>query len=240
MRLSFRIIATVFLIVMVAALAIAQQPSAPAASNDFQPKVEEIIQETQQHVSGDNTTGMIWWIPVDFWEAAAEAHGGSGGQNAFNALGNYTMLVVAVGKVGGFGNIQWFSEDDVRQNILLQDASGATYGPLKTAEISGDAQGFATVMRPVFVNALGKLGENLLILYFPAKDKAGKPIAAAKERGSFSVVMRKLAGPEKTWTWNLPLNSLMPPKYCPVGKERVQSNWNFCPWHGVPLTDSKK
>jgi hypothetical protein len=239
-RLPLRIFATVFLIVMVAALSLAQQPSAPAASSDFQPAVNEILADTQQRVAGDDATGIVWWLPVEFWEAAARAKGATGAEDTFKALRNYTMMVVAVGNVSGFGNIHWFSEDEIRQNILLQDAAGATYAPLKSAEISGDALGMAAVMRPIFVNALGKMGENFVILFFPAKDKAGKPIAAAKEHGSFSVVMRKLAGPENSWTWNLPLNSLMPPKYCPVGKERVQSNWNFCPWHGVPLTDSKK
>ncbi len=239
-RLFSRTLATVFLIVMVAGLAIGQQPSAPASSSEFQPAIEEIVTETQQHVSGDGTTGIVWWIPVEFWEAAANAHGGKGDLNAFKPLRDYTMLVVVVGKVGSFGNIQWFSEDDVRQSVLLQDAAGATYLPLKTDEINGEAQGMATVMRPIFVNALGKLGENFVILFFPAKDKAGKAIAPAKDRGSFTVVMRRLAGQEKSWTWNTPLNSLMPPKYCPVGKERVQNNWNFCPWHGVALTDTPK
>jgi len=239
-RLFSRTLALVFLIMMVAALAIGQQSSAPAASKDFQPTIEEIVAETQQHVSGDGVTGLVWWIPVEFWETAAKANGGRGDLSTFKPLREYTTLVVVAGKVSAFGNIQCFSEDEVRENILLQDAAGATYLPLKTAEINGDAQGMATVLRPIFVNALGKLGENFVILFFPAKNKAGKAIAPAMDRGSFTVIMRRLAGPEKSWTWNTPLNSLMPPKYCPVGKERVQSNWSFCPWHGVSLVEPKK
>ncbi|MEE9234396.1 MAG: hypothetical protein V3U28_03030 [Candidatus Acidoferrales bacterium] len=31
----------------------------------------------------------------------------------------------------------------------------------------------------------------------------------------------------------LPL--LLPPVYCPQGGERMNANWNYCPWHGVEL-----
>lgn len=31
------------------------------------------------------------------------------------------------------------------------------------------------------------------------------------------------------------LSVLLPPVYCPQGGERMNTNWNYCPWHGVEL-----
>ena len=74
------------------------------------------------------------------------------------------------------------------------------------------------------------------MLFFPATNKMAKPVADPLAPGSFSIVVAKLLdGKDKTYEWKLPLTALSPPKYCPVGKERVQANWMYCPWHGVKL-----
>jgi hypothetical protein len=66
-----------------------------------------------------------------------------------------------------------------------------------------------------------------------------KPIADPLSPGGFSLVLSKLiAGKDKVFEWKLPLTSLSPPKYCPAGKERVQANWKYCPWHRVKLDET--
>lgn len=76
-------------------------------------------------------------------------------------------------------------------------------------------------------------------LFFPAVNKMLQPIADPLKAGSFSLLLSKLAdGKDKVFESKRPLTSLSPSKYCPVGKERVQANWKYCPWHGVRLDDS--
>jgi hypothetical protein len=215
-------------------LLLAQQPSAPGAGET---KLDEIIKEAQLTIGGKDTTGFVWWLPTEFWEQSAIEEGSTPEQAhaTFAALRDYTMVIIAVGRVG-LGNINWRSEDEIRSGISLRDAEGHAYQPLKV--ISGDAQGIASIVRPVLTNILGSMGQNLQILFFPAKTTSGKPIADPTQASSFSVILSNLtAQKESEFSWRLPLISLSPPRFCPVGKERVQASWKFCPWHGNKLDE---
>lgn len=209
-----------------------------AAPDTGETKADAIIKETQQTVGGKDTTGLVWWLPVEFWEQSA-IEGGTAPPQAranFAPLRDYIMIIVAVGKVG-LGNINWRSEKEIRAGTSLRDSSGQPYGPLE--QISGDAQGISSVIRPVLSNILGPMGQNLQILFFPARTKSGNPIADPMRAGTFSVVLSNLTAQKETeFSWHLPLTSFSPPKFCPVGKERVEANWKFCPWHGVPLDNA--
>ena len=80
------------------------------------------------------------------------------------------------------------------------------------------------------------MGQNIQLLFFPATNKMAKPIADPLADGSFSIfISNVLGGKQATFEWKLPLTNLSLPKYCPLGKERVQANWKYCPWHGVSL-----
>ena len=83
------------------------------------------------------------------------------------------------------------------------------------------------------------MGQNIQLLFFAATNKLAPPIADPKAPGNFSVVLTKVFdGRDKVFEWKLPLTALSPPEFCPVGKERVQANRKYCPWHGVKLDDT--
>ncbi len=220
---------------LVPRLLIAQEPDAPGSGET---RIDAIIKETQQTVGGKDTTGIVWWLPPEFWEESAVEQGTPPEQarTNFATLHDYTMIIIAVGKVG-LGNINWRTEKEIRAGTILRDSEGQTYQPLQ--EISGDAQGIASIIRPVLGNILGPMGQNLQILFFPAKTKSGKLIADPTKASSFYVLLSNLTAQRETeFSWRLPLSSLSPPKFCPAGKERVEANWKFCPWHGVPLDNA--
>ena len=64
------------------------------------------------------------------------------------------------------------------------------------------------MMKPIFVNMLGPMGQNMHFFLFPAKDKSGNLIADAKNEGSFTV---KLA--DRPFKWRLPLGSILPRRF---------------------------
>ncbi len=215
------------------------QASAPAAApaEAIDTRLDDIIKDTQKQVGGKDVAGLVWWIPAEFWEVSAVQQGSTTekARETFAPMREYTMVIVAVGKVG-IGNITWYSEAEVRSNTTLRDADGQSYKPL--TDISPDATGISSVVKPVLANTLGQTGQNLQIMFFPAKTAAGKIIADPTRAGSFSLVIENLAGPKlSTFEWRLPLTSLSPPRFCPVGKERVEANWKYCPWHGNKLED---
>jgi len=151
------------------------------------------------------------------------------------ALRDYTIVGVMAAKVSSLGSFDYVTPADLQKKVFIRDAGGSDYAAL--AEVNGDAKNLADVMRPMLANALGRAGENFAMIFLPARDRAGHPIADALTRGQFAVVLKDTLGePETVYLWKTPLTSVTPPRYCPVGKERVHANWDYCPWHGAKLT----
>ena len=103
----------------------------------------------------------------------------------YKALQRYTVLLVAVGKIG-IGNIDWFPESDVRQNVILRDAAGHEYSALP--KVSADAQ-------------LGSMGQNCVILFFPAANSMAERIANPLSPKIFQLQLRNSLQ-AKTEPWN--------------------------------------
>jgi hypothetical protein len=140
-------------------------------------------------------------------------------------------------KIGSFGALDFVSAADIEKNVVLRDASGKDYPNIQ--DPSQEAKNMAAIIKPVLSAAIGKAGESMQILFFPGQTKDGTLISDASRKGQFSIVVRNIVGePETVYLWRLPLTSVLPVKYCPVGKERVNLNWDYCPWHGVPLNGS--
>jgi hypothetical protein len=199
--------------------------------------VDDLLKETQKSVTANHRIGVVWWMPTEFWEASTMRQGTSPerAREMFASLREYTIVCVAAGKLG-VGNINWYSETDLRANTVLRDSAGINYKPI--TEVSSDAQSLLSVMKPVLANILGPMGQSLQFLMFPTKTQAGNFIADPRRSGNFSIVISDLLGPkESLFDWRLPLTSLSPPRFCPVGHERVQADWKYCPWHGVALPD---
>jgi|SRR5579872_442899 len=210
--------------------------SASASDVDF----PAFVRETQQEPNEAGYAGIVWWIPTRFWELSLERSGFSAdaAQQRYQPLQKYTVVAVALGKIG-LGNINWISEPEIRENVILRDSEGNIYRPVQ--KLSGDAEGLVSVIKPVFANILGSMGQNVQLLFFAGTNKMAKPIADPMAQGNFSIVISKLLSDKEdvkeVFEWKLPLTTLSPPKYCPVGKERVQANWKYCPWHGIKLEE---
>jgi hypothetical protein len=231
------------LIVCLAASGFAQQPaaattgSAPAVGNIHTPDDPEILRETQQIISTPGYTGVVWWIPFEFWELSGAKAGRAPEKTreALKALRDYTIVGVMAAKVSQLGAFEYVSPSDLQKKVFLRDAAGNDYAAV--VDVNGDAKNLADLMRPMLANALGRAGENFAMLFLPARDKSGRLIADALSKGQFSVVLKDTLGePETIYLWRTPLTSVSTPRYCPVGKERVHANWEYCPWHGAKLT----
>jgi hypothetical protein len=214
--------------------------SAAALGQSSAPPVDmsAFIRETQQMDQRQGKMGMFWWVPNEFWEQSALANGQSVDviRTAFAPLSDYTVVVVGVGDLG-VGSIDWMPADDLRGRIKLRDQAGNLYKPL--AEISPKAQEIVGTLQPVFKNILGPMAEGMHFFFFPAKDANGKAIANPRRASEFSLLVSDVMGqPLNIYTWRLPVSELLPPRYCPIGKEKVQASWKYCPWHGNKLDES--
>lgn len=186
---------------------------------------DDLNEELTQPVRGRKHLGLVLWLPREW----AMAHGS--GREIADLLSRYTVVAVVVGQIGALGPT-FASAADIRGKVVLRKGK-VDYAPVE--KVSSEADFLASVLRAMFAKILGRMGEGFEILFFPGVD-GGELLADARRPGTFSVVIRDLAGqPESLYTYHLPLSSLLPPKLCPVGKERVKASWKYCPWHGIPL-----
>lgn len=210
----------------------AQEPK--QSPQEFQVNMDEFIQETQQSVRGNDYAGLVWWVPAEFWEISAKAQGQGTTSDQFNPLRDYTMVVIAVGKVSGLAGITWVPRTELQTNVFLRDSEGMEFHPLEKAP--SEVSMIPILFNAMFSKMLGEMGENLQTFFFPSKNRNGNLLADASSKGSFSVVLRDIAGPgDSIYEWKLPLASLSPSRLCPVGGEQLKANWNYCPWHGNAL-----
>lgn len=208
----------------------------PAVSNVHSTDDVDILRETQLGIGMNGYTGLVWWVPFEFWAHSAEKNGGSGekAREQLKALRDYTIVGVFVGKVSALASFDYVTPADLQKKTFVRDSEGQEYAAF--AELTGDAKSLADVLKPILANAMGRTGESFAFLFFPAAKKGGKRIADETAKGSFSVVLKDVVGePETIFLWRTPLTSFTPPRYCPVGHERVHADWDYCPRHGVKL-----
>ena len=219
-----------------------QSPATPApalgtsAALPHTPDSPDLLRETQLGVSENGYTGLVWWIPFEFWAHSAEKRGESPQRAAetFKALKQYIVVGVFVAKISGLGSFDFVPAADLEAGVVVRDADGNDYAAVR--EPDTDATNLAAALKPMLANAMGKAGQNFELLFFANRSKKGTAIADATQKGRFSIVLKKIAGvPESRYEWRLPLTSILPPKFCPVGKEQVHADWDYCPWHGVAL-----
>lgn len=190
-----------------------------------------VLAETQKMSDEVDEMTLVWWVPEEFWwisftqdPTVTEAE-----TEEFVAVFRpYTLIVAADGTIGQFGGITYKSEADIRASIQIRDNQGILYGPLSEDKIDADAENLLSMMKPVLVNIIGPMGQNMHFFLFPAKTKKGQQIADAKKEGAFSVELGK-----GKFRWRLPLGSLLPLKMCPTCGEKLSGAYKFCPWDGT-------
>jgi len=195
--------------------------------------VAALTQETQRMSQKPDRIAMVWWIPEEFWSASlAQAPGMTTAQadEFLKVIRPYTMVAAVDGTVGAFAGVTYKSEDWIRANTRLVDAQGRSYAPGTVEDVNADTKNMLQIIKPILANMLGPMGQNMHFLLFPAKTEAGTQIAAAREKGQFTV---KLGDEE--FKWRLPLDALLPAKLCPACKQECKGSWSFCPWCGESL-----
>ena len=215
-----------------------KQPEKPleitaAAEPEFD--IQALIRETQQADMRPHKIGIFWWVPPEYWDLALRQQGYDAKRvhETFQPLKRYNLFLIATGEVG-VGNISWNKEAEVKESLVLRDQRGNTYKPLE--DVPDDLRPLFQVMKPVFKNMMGNFGEGLQFILFPMKDGAGN-VFADPHKSSEIFLDVSMGAAKSTYTWRFPLTSLSPSKYCPVGKEKVEANWKYCPWHGNKLQE---
>jgi len=195
--------------------------------------ITDYIKEIQIWNKEQNNMSFTFWIPTSYWEIALKDNPSitKGTVNQIKmAFKDYIFLCVLDFEMNTNGSLSFTSEPDLRKSLFLQDSSGTKYYPLKPHEISSEAKELSATLSPMFSQMLGQFGSGMYLYFFEVKDKKGNNLIDEYKTRDFSVHHSN-----KSFNFNLPLVTLLPPKICPVDQEEMKGNWQYCPYHGTKL-----
>jgi hypothetical protein len=194
----------------------------------------EFTRDTQQWIKKDNNTTLVWWIPTEYWRLATKGNSmvtEEAIKQIEDTFSPYVLVCAADLSSNVAGVIKTSPEAELREKITFIDKNGKKYKPLEKDEVSEEAFTIANYMKPVLGQALGKIGEGMHFYFFKVKDDKGEDLIQATKEGAFNIVIDE----KQDFKWTLPIPTLMPPKFCPVDKEKMKGHWKFCPIHGNKL-----
>lgn len=207
-----------------------------ASKNDVD--INAVIRDTQILSQKADKITLLWWVPEEFWQISYSQNPNiteEAVKKVLESIRPYTIIVVLDGEVGIFGGITYFSEKAIRSEIKIKDKKGNSYNPIDDNKIDINTKNFLLMMKPIFINMLGPMGQNIHFILFPAKDQNGNQIVEATKDGMFLVEFKN-----KEYKWRLPLGSLILAKVCPTCGEKLSGSYKYCPWDASRLIDYKK
>lgn len=206
-------------------------------AQDFKVNINKLTEETQQLSESNDKMRLVWWIPVEYWEAIFtqdQTISKLEADKMLSILEKYTMLAIIDGDISESGTISYVDRDETFNKLVVIDKNKNEYTPLLEEEIDLDTKNMVAIMKPILGNMLGRLGENMHFFLFQKRDNPLEKIVDPKNKELFEVKVS-----EERFVWKLPLGALLKPKLCPVDNQPLDGSWDYCPYHGSKLTTNK-
>lgn len=211
-----------------------------------QVSLDELIKETQQQQSNfstnSNSVDLVWWIPPEYWEVALSQDPSTSPANRELMLKNLqSVFIVGVvqADISPVGAFEFFANTTIQKGmrVTYTESTGKTLALKPVDKISEDLSLLLEIVRPIFANTMGNLGQNLAFFVYDTFDTSGKRLVSPYESGEFKVLLSDRNGIQRSkHLIELPLNSLFVSRVCPNGKP-AHISWKYCPWDGSRLTN---
>lgn len=198
--------------------------------------INDLVRDTQRMTNDPKDMTFVWWLPEQFWAISLAQDGSMGDAQIAEFLAvvrPYLMLGIVAGRMGAFGGVTYSSEEAMRSDLALVDGNGVRHLPLPTDAIDANTRNLLAMMKPILANMLGEMGQNLHFVVFNAEDAQGNTIADATTPGRFTVLVNG-----QSINYELPLGSVLPPRFDPATGERFPGNYKFSPFSGATLVDT--
>jgi len=198
--------------------------------------IQKLAQDTQRYRHDKSQVDMIWWIPSEYWQAAFKANPviTPEQQTEFiRVVDDYLVLCVLEGTIGPFGGIS----GTAKEQLLAKTSAvvdGHTLKPLADEELSNDARNFFQMMKPMFANMMGQIGQGMEFVVFKGKNEEGRKYVNPVQKGFLTVRLG-----DKEFKYRLPLGCFLPPKYDPKTGEEFPGNYIYSPFTGTELQTTK-
>jgi hypothetical protein len=192
--------------------------------------LQQLTRETQRMSQASQQLTLVWWMPQVWWEANLSNNSmmsPEGRAQMLLALDDYTIFVIARAKVT-MATLDARSKSEMLSNARLE-IGDKTIDPLAPENLTPAAQVILVSLKPVLAGMMGKLGQSVEMVIYPGRQGDQKLIDPLRP-GSFKYTLY-----DQTFTWRLPLVSLLPPKVDPKTNEEFPGNYEFNPYTGEPL-----
>jgi hypothetical protein len=208
------------------ALILALAMTTQARATDLQ----QLTRETQRMSQASQQLTLVWWMPQVWWEASLSNNvtlSPEGRAQMLAVLDDYMIFAIARAKLT-MATLDARSKSEMLSNARLE-IGDKTIDPIAPENLTPGAQAILVSVKPVLAGMMGKVGQSVEMVIYPSKQGDQKLIDPLKP-GSFKYTLY-----EQTFTWRLPLVSLLPPKVDPKTSEEFPGNYEFNPYTGEPL-----
>jgi hypothetical protein len=194
--------------------------------------VQDLVRETQRSSEAGGHLAMVWWLPVQFWEESLKANPAVTPEmrsQVLGALADYNVIALVRAKPGaaGFSDVQ--PKAELLKNLRVE-AGGKVLEPLAPEQVSPGAQLLLSQLKPMMGAMAGQVGQAMEFVVFPAKAADGTVLLDAMQSGTLKIKFY-----DDTFSWRLPLGSLMPLKVDKKSGEEFPGNYQFNPFTGDKL-----
>ncbi len=192
-----------------------------------------------QKMSGDpGIIAIVQWIPNEWWQLTLKRAGVPEVRirEVLELFEPYSSFIVIHGRITSSGLPSFTSESIIRQHLYLKDKAGELVKPMDDENISAGVRNAIIMIKPIFSNMLGRMGDNMNFFFFSSKDNQGKKSFSATQVGKFAIHLQGIPeAKDQVFEWDLPLESLIPSIMCLNCNRKAKGSWKFCPWCGKKL-----
>jgi hypothetical protein len=194
--------------------------------------VQDIVRETQRSVESNGQVTMVWWMPQQFWDESLKANPAlpaEARQQVLNGLADYTVVALLKAKAGAGGLSDVQPKAELLKNVRLE-SNGKLIEPLAPEQVSPLTQLLLSQLKPAMAAMAGQVGQAMEFVVYPAKGADGALLMDAMQAGSVKIKLY-----DDTFSWRLPLGSLLPVKLDSKSGEEFPGNYLFNPFTGDKL-----
>ena len=209
------------------------------AAPAFVPAVEtsKISEETVRSARAGTRVVNFWWLPAEYWVAAAQEIGKSSAEvdQIRQLFRSYNLLAALDVKLRPDGSFDALSTAEIVRRAEIS-INGKPADVMQ--QVDQRVQQLVPELTYVLQASLGPLGTGLHLLPLANLGSDGRPILTGTGRGTVQVRYQAepTGGPAEFW-WHAPLTAVMGEKRCANGAP-AEASWAFCPWDGKPLEEN--
>ena len=202
-------------------------PPGPVFAQDS----SEILHETARTYRAGRRLVQMWWLPVDYWVAAARERKKTPAEidEIQQLFRNYTLIGALDADLRPDGSHDALSTAEIVRRMEVE-IDGHPQQVMR--QVDERLQELAPELSYVLRLSLVNLGSGLHILPLPNLREDGRLVLRSSEPGKLRVRYRAVpdVDPVEFW-WHTPLTSIAGAKRCKSG-ERAEASWQYCPWDG--------